>query len=358
MVDSIKREDDLPVQDSINDTGTILVKDLGALSLKQDPIEDPVKEVKEAPSIAPRSTIYRRGKSKGDALTLEQFAELLLPSNKFFLAKHDDGRPEIYCWTTPRVDLGHLYRVDPINGAFTNRTDAFQAFTIGSSTYEPNIQDQTLYMRIPSGYQPVHLFYDFHYAQASYFELTRQTATMPPNTLGRNSINIGTGPSHPAHDASSPPETSTAGTNVSASGTSSACGKSGIPESDLASTPMILRVPGNVNPEDPNASDCLHDHAKMFKEEYDKRGDKTLKVSCFHCSKLQKVLRPSSLARHLRLHCGVKDFACDRCVKKCNTQQQLDRHKTNHHGVPAPKPKLVKGKLIKAKAAKLKAAKR
>ncbi|KAG9074804.1 hypothetical protein FRC06_010445 [Ceratobasidium sp. 370] len=216
-------------------------------------------------------------------------------------------------------------------------------------------------MRIHSEYQLVDLFLDFQYAQTRYFELA------PPDLPSHDLIDPGVELPHLPHDASSQQEISAAGTNASASGTSSAHNGYGIPESDLTSTPMILRVPEGVNPDDPNASDRLYDYTKMFKEEYDKRDDKTLEVSCLHCSRLQKVLRPSSLARHLCRHCEVKDYACDQCVKKCCTQQQLDRHKTNQHGVPAPEPKLVKikvvkskvvkSKVVKAKAAKAKAAK-
>ncbi|KAG8741275.1 hypothetical protein FRC10_003057 [Ceratobasidium sp. 414] len=338
--DSIKREDDPPVQDPSGDISTLSA---GALSLKQDSTDAPIKEVKETSTIVPRTVILRRRKPKGDTFTPDQLVGLLLPYNKFFLAKHDDGRLEIYCWATPGFDLGHLYHVNPIDGALTGSTNATQAFTIGSSTYEPDIQNQALYMRTPSGHQPVRFYLDFQCAQDHHLNLTLPTVAVLRDFPGRDPADSISGiePSHIPHSASSQQETPTTGANASALGTSSARGEFGIPDSDLTSTPMILRVPKNVNPEDPNASERLKKYAEMFKRVYNKRGDKTLK--------LQTVLRPSSLARHLGPHCGVKGYTCDRCGKKCNTQQQLDRHKTNNHGVPKPKPKLAKRKVVKNK---------
>ncbi|KAG9085020.1 hypothetical protein FS749_004757 [Ceratobasidium sp. UAMH 11750] len=351
MVDSVKREDDVPDHDSSHDTSMPLVKDLGALSLKQNSKGAPIKEAKEIPRTVSSTIVFRRGKPKGNTLTLD-LPEILLPCNKFFLAQHDDGRLEIYCWITPGTNLGHLYRVDPDDGAFADRRDAAQAFTIGSTTYEPNIQDQELYMRVHSGFQPVHLFLDFWHARAHYFERILQTPAMSPNLPGHDLID--SEPPHLHHNASQQ-ETSTTGTNASASGPSSAYEGFGIPESDLTSSPMILRVPKGVDSSNPNASDRLQAYAEMFRRKYDERADKTLKVSCFCCSKLQKELRPSSLVRHLGPHGGIKDYACNQCVEgRFNTKQQLDRHKTSHHGVPSPTPKVVKAR---AKAAKMKAAK-
>ena len=52
---------------------------------------------------------------------------------------------------------------------------------------------------------------------------------------------------------------------------------------------------------------------------------------CMYCP--YRYFEPNHYKRHLKMHCGIRDFACDQCDLKFATIAELNRHYQKHEGI-------------------------